>query len=401
MRRMTQTSMSNRVYLDYAAATPVRAEVQAVIVEHVAATYGNASAIHQEGQQAKAVLEAARKHVAETAKIRPEGVIFTGSGTESNNLAIIGVIEALHQAGRAYSDMEIVSTKIEHPSVLATLSALEHKGVQVLYANLTETGLIDQEQFKQQLSPQTVLCTFAYANSEVGVVQPLRALSRIIKAYSKKEGTSIVFHTDAAQAPLWLSCTLEALGVDMLSLDAGKCYGPKGVGILLTRGKVSLTAVLFGGSQEAGLRPATENVPSIAGAAEAFALAQAEYTVQAERITKLRNEAIATLSTLEGVVVNGDEIERIANNINISLLGYDSEFAVVSLDAVGIACSTRSACAGADGGGSSVVRAIYNDEARAQSTIRFTLGLKTTATDLARIKPALQDFMTTQAPYRT
>ena len=400
MRRMSSHHSITRCYLDYAAATPVRAEVRDLMVQHLTETYGNPSAIHAEGVQAKTLLTTARKKVATSAKIRPEGVIFTGSGTESNNLAIIGVIEALCAAGRVYTDMEIVSTKIEHPSVLQTLSALEKKGVIIRYTPLTETGLIDHTQLHAQLSPKTVLCTCAYVNSEIGVVQPLRAIARILQSYNRAQGTHILFHTDAAQAPLWLTCQLEPLGVDLLSVDAGKCYGPKGVGMLLMRGKVPLVSVLHGGSQEAGLRPATENVPSIVGAAEAFALAQSEYATVREQVAQLRDETIARLETLPSVIINGDRVQRVANNINISLLGYDSEYAVISLDAAGVACSTRSACAGADGGGSTVVQAVYGDQARAHSTIRFSLGVDTTKAELAQLPHLLSAFMEQQAPYQ-
>lgn len=386
-------------YLDYAAATPVHKDVQAIITKHLSETYGNPSAIHDVGRRARTVLETARRHVAKVAGIRPDGVTFTGSGTESNNLAIIGYIEHLHCTGRAYADMEVISTAIEHPSVLKTLQVLADKGVVIHYAPLTETGLIDIQQFADLLSPQTVLCSVAYANSEVGLVQPLRALARSIRAYHIESGHTIKLHTDAAQAPLWLPCQLEALGVDMMSLDAGKCYGPKGVGILLTRGSVALAPVLFGGSQEAGARPATENVPSIAGAAYALAWAQEHREEVSERVTRLRDDCIAALTAVPHVVLNGDHTDRLANNINISIIGYDSEFAVVSLDAAGVACSTRSACAGADGAGSTVVRALYHDEARAQSTLRFTLGVETTAAELEQLPQLLTDFMAKQAPY--
>ncbi len=215
-------------------------------------------------------------------------------------------------------------------------------------------------------------------NSEIGTVQHVGKLTRIVRASEKKYDSRIYVHIDAAQAPLWLSCELDKLGVDILTLDAGKCYGPKGVGVLAFRYGVSLKSFMFGGSQEGGLRPGTENTALIVGAVEALCIAQEAYQVRSSEIQQLRDSFIEDLESIEGVVLNGSKESRVANNVNISIPGIDSEFAVISLDQQGIACSTKSACGGAKGEGSSVVKAVTHSDERALSTIRFTLGEETT-----------------------
>ncbi len=381
----------HRIYLDHAAATPLVPEVMSVMQTLSQETFANASAIHSEGVAARQKVETARAQVAQTLGVRPAGVVFTASGTESNNTALIGHIYALHKNGRAYNDMHVISSPLEHPSITNTLSFLESLGVRVTRVEVDETGVIHPERVREAMTPETVVVTVAYVNSEVGTIAPLRKIARVIAAYKEAQGTEIVFHSDAAQAPLWLSCKLPELQVDMLSLDAAKCGGPKGVGVLVLRTAVPLVPIAHGGPQEAGVRPGTENVVGIVGAALALKLAQDGVSMRAEQVSLLRDEAIVLLTAIPGVVVNGSQTERAANNINISIPGIDSEFAVVSLDVAGIACATKSACSGASGGGSQVVRAMTGDEARARSTIRITLGPNTTKRELVRTTEVLKE----------
>ena len=383
---------NKRIYLDYAAATPVRRGVLRSMQPYYATHFANPSAIHREGVAARHVVETSRGEVASTLKIRPADVFFTASGTESNNLALIGAVEAYRRAGRAYADMEILSTRIEHPSVTQTLLYLSSLGVRVTYLSVDAFGMIETQSLKDALSAQTILVSFAYANSEVGTVQEVGKLARIVRAFEKEHKTRIYLHLDAAQAPLWLPCAPDRLKVDILTLDAGKCYGPKGVGILARRHGVDLQGILHGGPQEGTLRPATENVPGIVGASHALRIAQERLSQRTEKVTALRDYMIAQLRTEKGVVLNGPEGERrIANNVNISIRGMDSEFAVVSLDEKGIACSTKSACGSLHTSGSAVVREMTKDEERAQSTIRFTLGEETTKRDIDHAVKALKE----------
>ncbi|KKT79296.1 MAG: Aminotransferase class V, partial [Parcubacteria group bacterium GW2011_GWF2_44_8] len=349
-----------RIYLDTAAATPVRKEVRAAMLPYLENEFGNPSAIHAEGIAARSAVESSRQKVATTLGIRPEGVLFTSGGTESNNLAILGRLKYLaRKEGIAYSDMEVVTTRIEHPSILSLIPVIEATGVTVRFVEVDEEGKITVAALEKVLSPKTVLVTFAYANSEVGVVQSVSRLVRTVRQFEKTHthGRRIVVHIDAAQAPLWLPCSLTSLGVDMMSLDVGKCNGPKGVGMLVVRGNVPLLPILYGGGQEQGLRPGTENVANIVGGATALALAQADYKERAASVSKLRDSFIDLLTeALPEMLLNGPRGEdRLANNINLSLPKFDTEYAVVYLDAQGIAASTKSACAGAGGGESVVV----------------------------------------------
>lgn len=371
-----------RVYLDYAAATPVRASVRAAMERYFSDHFANPSAIHHEGREARRAVEAARGTVARILKIRSEDIIFTSGGTESNNLAIFGVVEATHARGVRYEDMEIITTAIEHPSVLETLKVCAARGTVVHYVPVDENGKVVMSAFEELLSEKTVLVTFAYANSEVGVVQDVKRITRAVRALGDVRP---LVHLDASQAPLWLPLAMDMLGVDMMTLDAGKCYGPKGVGVLAHRHHVELRPFAYGGDQESGLRPGTENVPLIVGCAHALEIAHDGREARVERVKELRDYLLESLSReIPQAVLNGSREDRIANNVNISIPGLDGEFAVVTLDVQGVAVSTRSACTGGKGGGSHVVRVLTGDEDRAASTIRFTLGEETTRNDIDR-----------------
>lgn len=384
-----------RIYLDHAAATPIHSEVKRAMLPYLAGDFGNPSAIHADGLKTRNAVELARQTVATTLGIRPQGVTFTASGTESNNLAILGLIKKLHRRdGIDYSDMEIVTTRIEHPSIMALLPIIVATGVTVRVVDVDEEGKITIPALEAALSPKTVLVTFAYANSEIGVVQPVSRLVRVIRQYERTNGSKITVHLDAAQAPLWLPCTLSKLGVDLMSLDTGKCNGPKGVGILATQGGVEFLPILYGGGQEQGLRPGTENVMGIVGAAKALQIAQSGYEERAAKVSTIRDEFITSVRQLfTDAILNGAEGEsRLANNVNFSFPAFDTEYAVVYLDSHGISTSTKSACAGAGGGASSVVMAISGDSSRAKSTIRFSLGEETTSKDLQFTLSILQKF---------
>jgi cysteine desulfurase len=384
-----------RVYLDYAAATPVSSAVMKSMLPYMSTDFANPGAIHAEGQKAKQAVEEARAQVASTLGVRSEGVIFTGNGTEANNLALIGLVKSLRRTeGVPYEDIEIVTTALEHPSIKEALGQLSAMKVRVTEVAVTEEGIINPQSLASTLTKNTRLVTFAYANSEIGVVQSVSRLVREIRKAEKEFGHKIYVHVDAAQAPLWLSCKLPPLGVDMMSLDAGKCEGPKGVGMLVTHGLVPLLPLIYGGGQEGGLRPGTEAVPLIVGAATALRLAQASFEKRSSQVAKVRDEFLQILSKSdEGVILNGPVGEaRLANNINISLPGLDTEYAVVYLDKYGISASTKSACAGAGGGESAVVKAISGDSERAKSTLRLTLGPKTRLADLQKTLMVLEKY---------
>ena len=347
--------------------------------------WANPGAVYAEGVRARQALEDARLSVARILRVRSEDILFTGGGTESNNLAIFGVVEYLHATGRAFDDMEILTTKIEHPSILEAVAVLAAQGVRVTYVPILESGRIDMERFKTLLSSKTVLVTTAYVNSEIGVVQDIKKLTRIVRAWNKEHTAHVLVHVDASQAPLWFSCAVDMLGADLLTLDAGKCYGPKGVGVLVRRHRIPLRPRTFGGGQEGGLRSGTENVPLIVGCAKAIERAQQQHEKRSALVKTLRDQFFRLLTVhVPQSVVNGSLEHRAPNNVNISILGLDSEYAVIWLDAKGIAASTKSACGAGKGNGSDVVREMTRDEKRALSTIRFTLGEETTLKDVTR-----------------
>ena len=376
--------------MDYAAATPISAEVQKAMDPYIDNFFANPSAIHSEGRQAHEAIEKSRLQLARILGVRPEGIVYTGTGTESNNLAIYGTLHSLVESGKKFTELEIVTTELEHPSVLEVVKHLGQHGVVVHFAPVDETGRIINSEFAKLLNDRTALISFAYGNSEVGTVQDVKRLTRTVRDFNRTNNTEIKIHLDAAQAPLWLPCKLEQLGVDLLSLDAGKCYGPKGVGMLALRHGVKLSAVQLGGGQERGLRAGTENTAGIVGGTTAVVTAQEKYEERVESVVKLRDIFISQLCEIEGVILNGHPSERLANNVNISIPGIDTKYAVVVLDTKGIACSTKSACSGSAGGGSKVVRAMTGDEDRANSTIRFSLGEDTNKRDIIRTVSVLK-----------
>lgn len=387
-----KSSDKKRVYLDWAAATPLLPEAKAAMEPFLGAGFANPSAIHQEGVIARKAVERAREQIAKAVQVRPEYVTFTAGGTEANNLAIMGTVMKLKADCREFSDMEVVTTAIEHPSISVTMKELKRRGVVVKEVSVDETGQIVLPELKRLLSAKTVLVSFAYANSEIGTVQPLHGIKKAITAAEKEFGTKIYTHLDAAQAPLWLRCQFDALGSDLVSLDAAKCCGPKGVGVLVRSHRADIKQVVFGGGQEAGLRPGTENVAGIVGAGVAIEWAQNGWQERAEKVRAVRDVAIELIQKeIPEAVLNGATgEERIANNVNISLSGLDTEFTAVVLDKEGFAVSTKSACSGAGGGESTVVRTISDDPARASSTLRITIGPETKLEDLKNLTEALK-----------
>jgi cysteine desulfurase len=382
---------NKRVYLDWAAATPLSEQAFLAMEPFLRTEFGNPSAIHKEGVLSRQAVENARAEVAGSVQVRPEFVTFTGGGTEGNNLVIFGVVEALHRQGRDYSSMELITTCIEHPSLGKVMERLEELGVKVKYVRVDGIGRVEPSHLREILSEETVLVSCAYANSEIGTVQSLHGIRKAIREAEVKNRSSIYFHVDAAQAPLWLPCQFDSVGADFLVLDVAKCCGPKGIGVLVRSRRAEILPIMFGGGQEQGLRPGTENVSGIVGAGVAFREAQSMWRERAEQVSAVRDGGIKLLlETIKGAVLNGGEGEfRLANNINISIPGLDTEYAVVVLDSKGFAVSSKSACAGAGGGESVVVREISADPARASSTLRLSLGPDTKVEDIRELANVL------------
>jgi cysteine desulfurase len=373
-----------RIYLDQAALSPLSPRARRAMLRFWEREYGNPSAIHAVGRAARAAIEAARSEIARALGIKAAGITFTSGGTEANNLAIKGLLGMLHRRGRTFADMEVVSTAAEHPSITKTLATLSARGVRVKEASLNADGVLTKETLAQALTNKTALVVCSYVNSELGAIASVGALSRTLRAFERARGTRIYFCVDAAQAPLWLSCNLASLGCDFMTLDAGKCGGPPGTGAVASRTPGMLEPILDGGGQEWGVRPGTENTVGIVGFAAAFVEAQVGFEKRARKVAAVRDRAIAYMQkTLPEAVLNGPVGEdRVANNINFSLPGFDTEYAAVVLDDCGVAVSTKNACAAAGGGASAAALAATGDDARARSTLRFTFGEETTAADL-------------------
>ncbi len=397
--RNTSAEIGNTIHLDYASTTPIAPEVFKVMEPYFKNEWANANALYKSGARIRKIIEESRTRLARILRIRPEGIIFTSGGTESNNLALFGYIESLKKNGRAYNEMHIISTRIEHPSILEVLSELESWGIGISYCDLDEGGRMLLPHFETLIRPQTVLVTFAYVNSEIGVIQDVKRITRIVRKLRDSRSGGIAVHLDASQAPLWLSCEMDMLGVDLMTLDSGKCYGPKGSGVLALRHGIKITPRMLGGGQERGLRSSTENTPLIVGAVEAFVRAQTSWEKRSESVILLRDYMISLLeSAIPNMFLNGSIKFRVANNINISITGIESEFAVITLDTHNIAAATKSACGESSSQGSHVVRAITNNDDRARTTIRFTLGESTKKGDLQKTVDVLKKHVEKMEP---
>ncbi|MBU4479900.1 cysteine desulfurase [Patescibacteria group bacterium] len=377
-----------RIFLDHATSTPVRKEVLEAMQPYWNEKYGNPGTIHQFGMEAKKTLDDSRKKVAQVLKCHSDEIIFTASGTESNSLAIFGVLEKMREEKVDLKDLHIITTVMEHPSILNWFEKYEKEGVQVSYIGIDEEGIIDLKKFREELKPNTVFVSVMYANNEIGTIQPISKIAHILRTHRKNNhletrfpsGGFPVFHTDASQAPLYLPLDIHSLGVDMLTIDGQKIYGPKGVGALFKKREAEIIPLMIGGSQEGGLRAGTENIPLIVGLAKSLELADKDREKESARLLKIRNHFIdRVLKEIPGAVLNGSREKRMPNNVNISIPGIDSEFMIIKLDNKGIACSSKSACMGRIQKASYVVECLGNSLG---NSLRFTLGKSTTKKDV-------------------
>lgn len=373
------------IYLDNASATPLRPEARSVLMEHLTHTYGNASSIHGVGRRAEAVLEGARHEVARALDVDPHEIIFTSGGTEANNLGIVGTARAYGARGT-----HILVSSIEHPSVLEAAESLTKHGFTVEHIPVDACGRIHTDAVLARVRSETILVSVMYANNEIGTIAPIRELSDALRARFPDERTRPLLHTDACQAVGQLTVAPKMLGVDLMTINSSKIYGPKGVGALYVRNGVRVTPQIVGGHQEASLRAGTENVPAIAGFARALTYATREMCDTHERLTALRDECIHNIMhVLPGTMLNGHPTERLPNNIHFSFPHIEGESLVLLLDAHGICTSTGSACSAHDLAPSHVLRAIGQDASIIHGSLRLTLGRETTAEDLRCVRDTL------------
>ena len=380
---------SRRIYADAAAATPVSKHVLREM-HRLENLFGNPSALHKEAQAAKNELENAREKIAATIGAHADEIIFTSGGTEANNLAIFGTLRRLLRLGE---DAHVITTAIEHSSVLEPLRVLEKEGLLLTELPVDEQGLVSYKSLREALTPSTVFVSVQMINSEIGTIQNIKELVKEVRHTRKARETvlPIYFHTDASQAPLWLKLGVEQLGIDLLTLDAQKMLGPKGVGVLFARRGVRLEPHIYGGGQEKGRRSGTENVVLAGACAVAFAEAQTDVESRAQKIAKVRDYLFEAIKKeLFDMRLNGvGSTARVANNLNITIPRLNGDMAVVALDAQGVAVSTRSACDTEDESPSYVLKALGVSTESAKNSIRITLLPSATKGQARRIAGAL------------
>jgi cysteine desulfurase len=341
----------------------------------LAENFGNASSIHSAGQRARAAVDRARDSVAALLGAKPSEIVFTSGGTESDNLAVLGLVAAV--APKSAGGKHVITTAIEHHAVLNSCQALEAQGVEVTYAPVGSSGVLDPDEIRRALRAETVLISVMHANNELGTIQPVEGIGQIAAE------ADVYFHCDAVQSAGKLPLDVNQLGVDMLSISAHKIYGPKGVGALYVRGGTPLAPQFHGGHHERDRRPGTENVPGIAGFGNAAELALANLASEPQRIAALRDRLErAIFDSISSVRVNGDVAHRVANTTNLSFAAAGGEAMLIALDLAGVACSTGAACSSGAVEPSHVLLAIGLSPDEARSSLRFSLGRQTTAEEI-------------------
>jgi cysteine desulfurase len=362
------------IYFDHNATTPLDPAVRAEMEACQGRVFGNPSSIHSSGQEARRVIDRARVQVARLIGAQPAEIIFTSGGTEADNLAIFGTVAAAKPERR-----HVLTTAIEHQAVLNPCRRLEQGGHPLTLLAVDHDGRLDPEAAAAALRGDTAIVSVMLANNDTGVMQPVAEVA------SSARARGVMVHTDAVQAVGKLPVDVKALGVDLLSFSAHKLYGPKGAGALYIRKGVTLCPLAFGGHQERGLRPGTENVPAIAGFGKACELALARLEADAARMAALRSDfEAAILQRVSGAVVNGQAAPRLANTSNISFEGLDGGLLAINLDLLGLAASTGSACSSADVEPSHVLLAMGRSPEQARSSVRFSIGRETRADDVRR-----------------
>jgi cysteine desulfurase len=364
-----------RVYLDHNATTPVAPEVLDAMLPFLAGEYGNASSIHTFGQKARAAVEAAREQVAALIGARPQEIVFTSGGTEADNHAIFGIVEA--SGGPAA--VHIVTTSIEHEAVLNAFQELETRGARVTYLTVDREGRVDHEALRATVAQPggATVISVMHANNEIGTVQAMGEMGKIARE------ADVYLHTDAVQSAGKIPIDVNAMGIDLLALSGHKLYAPKGIGALYVRGGTRVKQLLYGGHHQRGFRPGTENVPGIVGLGKAAELAKSMLANDAARIADLRDLLERGLvERVRDARINAAGAARTPNTTNITFPGIEGEALVIALDLKGLACSTGAACSSGAVEPSHVLTAIGLSAEDARASLRFSLGRHTTMADV-------------------
>ncbi|HOI75416.1 MAG TPA: cysteine desulfurase NifS [Syntrophales bacterium] len=353
-----------RIYMDHAATTPVDPDVVTAMLPFFTEHYGNASSMHTFGQEAKQAVEQARKSIAFLIGARPEEIVFTSGGTESNNFAVKGIAYARKEKGN-----HIITSAIEHHAVLEPCHFLQKYGFEVTVLPVDGTGLVDPDDVKKAITGRTILISIMHANNEIGTIEPIREIGAVAREHG------IPFHIDAVQTFGRIPVPVDDLNADLLSASGHKLYGPKGVGILYIRKGTRIVPFMHGGEQEKNRRASTYNVPGIVGMGKAAELAGGRMEEEASRLTVLRDRMIrGILDGIDHSRLNGHPVLRLPNNVNVSLEYVEGESMLLSLDMEGIACSTGSACSSQSLEPSHVLRAIGLPHEIAHGSLRFSMG---------------------------
>lgn len=369
------TSMTKDVYLDNASTTQTDKKVMEAMLPYLRDNYGNPSSLHHPGRVNKNAIETGRKIIAGYVGVEPLEIIFTSGGTEADNLAILGLAHANKHKGK-----HVVVSSIEHKAILDSCKRLEDEGFSVTYVKVNKSGFVSVDEIFKSLRPDTILVSIMYANNEIGTIQPIKQIAKMLK---KRTDCSPIFHTDACQATGSLSLNAQDLGVDAMTISASKIYGPKGIGALYCNNKYKIEPMILGGGQERGLRSGTENIANIVGFAKALELSERKRVAESERLTILRDYFLEEIKKkIDGVVVNGSMKKRLPNNINISIPGVEGEALLLLLDDKGVYCSTGSACSSLDLDPSHVLVRIGLPLELAHCSVRFSLGRYTKKSDI-------------------
>lgn len=406
------------VYLDYAAATPVDSRVQKAMAPFLRGVFGNPSSLHREGRKAKAALEQARSDIAKVINAKSPEIIFTAGGSESVNLAILGTARTYAER-KTSADLRgrpshLITSAIEHSSVLNSFKALAGEGCKTTIVGVDNQGLINISQLKKAIRPETILISVMLVNNEIGTIEPIAEIARWLKGENvkrkQKHQPQILLHTDACQAAGFLDLNVQRLGADLMSINGSKIYGPKQSGVLYVRSGIVLRPIIYGGGQEMGLRGGTENVAAAVGLAKALALANDNREKENKRLLGLSGFLTNQIqSKISRVLLNGadnnklkvyengkhqqnikyNQLKRLPNSLNFTFNGVEGEALMLYLDAKGFEVSTASACSTGNTEASHVLLAIGRSIKQAQSSIRFSLGKFTTLSDLKNLMEIL------------
>lgn len=377
------------IYMDHSGTTPLDSRVLEAMLPHLSQMFGNPSSIHSVGQDAKRALDESRESISRILGCRTSEVVFTSGGTESDNAALRGVVDALRQTGD-----HIITSAIEHHAVLHTCQYLENAGFDVTYLPVDYHGRIGPEQVQKAITDRTILVSIMLANNEIGTIQPIPEISQVVRDRAQALERTIVMHTDAVQAPGYLDLSTKRLGVNMLSLSAHKFRGPKGVGLLFIKRGTPWLPQQLGGSQERERRSGTENIAGIVGMAKALELADSEREVVSAHCAGLRDRIIKGIqSKIPDAHLNGHTTERLPNNVNFSFEQIEGEPILLGLDMAGICASSGSACSSGSLEPSHVLLALGQSADLARGSLRLTLGKDNTAEEVDYLLTALGDLI--------